>query len=207
MQAFLDDELIAVDRPTLAGVLDAGRRAAQQRGRVIIEVKRNGLTVDGSELDQPADMPEPGTEFRLLTAEPRSLVRTTFLDVADLLPPARTRLAAAAEKLHTGELPEACEHLSEALSAFDTVRSVIEQGPALLGTGVDAIAPDGGVLGKLGRLTSDLEAVRSALLAQDWSTLADLLEGELSSASQEWEGVLRGLADALRPAAGTGGAR
>lgn len=201
MTVFLDDQPLAVARPTLAAVIDAGRLAAQARGRVVIEVQRDGRSVDGSELDNPPETPEPGAEFRLLTAEPHALVRTTFMDVADMLPPAADLLARAAVGLQTGRIQDACADLAEAVNTFETVRAVIQQGPGLLGVGADELlAPAGGspVSEQVTVLTSHLEALKTALAAQDWSTLADVLEGDLSDDARAWAEILGRLAEAVR---------
>lgn len=212
MTVFLDDQPIDVARPTLAAVIDAGRLAAQERGRVVIEVKRNGRAVDGSELDDPPEIPEPGAEFRLISADPHALVRTTFLDVADMLPPAAELLTQAAVALQTGRVQDACADMTEALTAFETVRSVIQQGPGLLNLGADELLDPSGattpVSARLTVLTGHLEAVKTALIGQDWSGLADLLEGELGEDSREWGALLEQLSEAVRARSvrGAGGA-
>jgi hypothetical protein len=200
MEAFLDDQVLPVSRPTLAGVLDAARERAHAAGRVVIEVKRNGLPVDSHELDEPPESPEPSATFRLLSADAHALVRTTFMDVADMLPPAREALTRSAINLQTGKVQEACAELSDALEAFDTVRGVIQQGPALLGCGADELLSGGGasVTERLGVLSGHLESVRTALMAQDWAGLADLLEGELAEDAGEWGRVLGMMAEGVR---------
>jgi hypothetical protein len=208
MRVFLDEQPIQVDQPTLAAALSAGRAAADARSRVIVEVKLDGRPVSGPELDEPSQAPQPGSEVRLLTAEPRALVRTTLLDVADLLPQAREMQGQAARKFQAGQFQEAFADLTEALSVWDTVRQVVEQGPSLLGLSVMDLKLGGeSMVTRVEGLSVRLGAVRSALTSQDWSTLADCLEGDLDAAAEDWATLLRALADQIsqRPAPGRAG--
>ena len=223
MQVFVDDQPVLPPRPTLAAALAAGREAAHARGRVVVEAARDGKPIPDAELDSPTDEPFEG-EIRFVTAEPRTLVQTTLLDVADGMDELREIQIETAQLLQTGQYQDAFAQLSEAVGVWDTVRRVVEQGPALLNLSIESLrvhaaprpdapagaggAADAGqmVTAHIDALSRQLTDLKAALGARDWSSLADQLEGEMDDASRRWEAILRDIAAQLAAQAPGAGA-
>lgn len=212
MRVFLDDRPLSVPRPTLAAAMAAGRSAAEQKHRVIVEAKLNGVAVHDDQLENPPDTDLGDGELRFLTADPSALVATTMHEIADALDAARGTQEAAARAFQRGELSDAFAQLSGALGVWDAVRQGVEQGPALLGRKLSDLRvqtePDGtpeSVEMHLGELAARLGGLRTALQAQDWSTIADELEGEFVPAARRWSGILRELARQCSVGGGGGG--
>lgn len=202
MKVFLDQSELALERPSMASALVAARDAAQQAGRVIIEVKLDGLPVADAQLEDPSEQPLSAGRLDFVTTDPRALVRTTLLDVADALALTRDQQLKAAEALQAGEFKDAFAQLNEVVNIWSHVRRVISEGPALLGLSVDQIDENRGgtdLSQGVDRLNTALTELRTSLQSQDWSTLADLLSGELDDLAARWDTLLRTTADQFAP--------
>ena len=196
MRVFVDEQPVQVPRPTLAAAMEAGRSAAAARQRVIVEAKLDGVTLPDADLDQPSESPLGDADVRFVTAEPRALVRLSFLDTREALEAVTQTQGAAATDLQSGRMSEGLKRIGHALEVWDAVRRVAHEGPALLGVGGDAVIVDGRTLAsRASDLAGCLGQVKGALSAQDWSFLADLMEGELTDAARAWRAVLADLAE------------
>ena len=206
MKTFLDDQPVEVDRPTLAAAISAGVARAEGSGRIVVEIHADGRRLGDDELDPPSDEEAGLGEVRLVSAEPRSLVRVTLFDAADALEQIAGDHVEAARLIHQGELPAALERLGFIVQVWQAVRDAVEKGPALLGVGLDSLdLGDADLPGSATDLAADLERLKSGLARQDWSEVGDLLEFDLVEQASRWRGLLRALADGLA-AAGTGDA-
>jgi hypothetical protein len=197
VEAFLDGQPIVIGRPTLAAALAAGVEAAEARGRIIVEAVADGRPLDDNALDQPSDSPGDVREVRLVSAEPRALVRVTFLDAADALDDAKNDQARAAEMVQVGHLSEAMKPLQSALATWQTVRDVVDRGSAVLKIDLKNPGVAGGVSveDRTSELLSRLNEIKSAITREDWSALSDILAYDLGEQIDAWKGMLRGLAD------------
>jgi len=188
MRVLLDDAELAVDRQTLAGALEAGLAAVEAGGRVLIEAKLDGKAIPDDELANPTETVLEGDELRLVSANPRALVRTSLFDARDALDDALERQVKAADLILTGRSSEALDALSEALQIWQAVRDVVSQGSALIEQALGA--SDGGFDQKVARLSELLREIKRCLNAQDWAALADLLEYDLLEEGEVWKALL-----------------
>lgn len=205
MQVFLDDHEVAVAASSLAEALRAGVAAAQARGRVVVEVKADGVAVGDEQLAQ-ADEPSSARELRLISADPRALVRVTLLDAVDALDEAKRRQDAAAELIQTGETQGALEHLREVISLWQLVQGTLDKSAELLGLKLDTIAINVDGPDKTGRVAEEVEGLKTSLAGvkrtlsqQDWAGLSDVLAYELNTRVERWQRMLRSLADHVQP--------
>lgn len=197
MRVFLDDAELTVPEPTLTAVLAAGSAASEARGRIVVEVWADGEPAPDEDLAQPPDRAPYAGEVRLITAEPRALVRSVLFDVADALEATRDTQRRAADLIQVGETGKGLHELGEALRSWDTVRRAVEEGAALLGMSVnsdESSAIDGSLVEELGRT---LTSVKQALSREDWALLSDLLMYDLEEQAQRWETELRRLAERI----------
>jgi hypothetical protein len=214
MRLLLDNQPIPCDRPTLAAALDAGRAAAQLRGRVIIEVSLDGQPVTDKALDAPEALDLPDAEVRLISADAGALVRSTLLEVADSMHAARHDQAAAAHALQLGKIEDAFQHIAAALGAWESVREVVVNGAALLNIPLDTLrvrvapasdgpdpAPTGkpgaelAVAGAVESLTRHLQELKRAMQDRDWTGLADVLAYDMQDLAETWRSILLALAE------------
>ncbi len=206
MNVYLDDEPLRVEPPTLARAIQVARDTADARGRVVIEVKGDGVTVPGDLLDSPPDNDAGFGELRMLSTPPGPFVRETLLEARTVLEDAVRAQDQAAELVQAGTLGASLEPLHKALQCWSVVRDVVEQSQALLGESAGSVSfqgPRGTTTGEdcIARLSVALRDVRSALEQSDWSALSDALAYDLGELSGDWRSMLEALGDRATPGA------
>ncbi len=194
MRVYLDDTEIQIEHETLASAISAGTAASEAKGRIIVEVWADGAPAPDEDLATPPDASPYAEEIKLISAEPKALVRTVLLDVSDALTGTRDTQREAADHLQTGETGPALHRLGEALQTWETVRRAVDEGCALLDlptTGDGAAGLDGALVNDL---ADKLTALRDALGREDWSVLSDLLAYDLDEHVDRWQAELQRLA-------------
>lgn len=205
MQTFLDNKPLSQEHPTFAAALQAAADEAARAGRVIVEALLDGSAVADDILERPPHEPL-GTELRLISVEPRSLVRVTLMDAADALESAKQDQQRSAELIQSGKVEESLAPLSAAIQTWQAVRDAVEKSAALLRIPLDSIALPGGASGTdtlielIGALSGRLEEVKRSLAAEDWSALADVLAYDLAEQADRWRLVLVSVSDSLKEA-------
>lgn len=203
MRLYLDGDAIAAETPGLAAALREGIALAERKGRIVVEATLDGRALTDEQLENPTDDPGAGEEVRLLSAEPKSLVRITLLDAADALEDAKTRQSQCAEKLHSGDIEGAMQTLAEAISVWQAVRDVVSRSADLLRLPLDGIKTlvdqqERPVGDHIASLTANLEELKRSVNAEDWSALADLLAYDLDEQADRWRELMHSLADHVK---------
>ncbi len=206
MRAYLDDQPLTIERPTLAAALSAAVAQAGSRGRIVVEAMAGGSRIPDEKLESPPEEEVAG-DVRFVSVEPRTMVRVTLMDAADALEQAKVNQLSCARLIQSGEVEQSLEPLGRAIETWRAVRDALEKSIELLGTaGVSAAdAASGPGVDDLSALVQSLwgrlEEVRRSLSAQDWSALADALSYEMNDQVEQWKSTLRGMAENLRPRA------
>ena len=203
MNVFLDDKPLTA-QPTFAAALRTAVDEAARSGRVVVEATLDGDAIADGVLENP---PEEalGTELRLVSVEPKVLVRATLLDAADALETVVRDQRKSAEFIHQGKVEEAMPPLSAAIQTWQVVRETVEKGAALVQVPLDSVKFRGGASGAdrlldlIATLTTGLEEVKRSLAAEDWSGLADVLAYDMCEQAEKWGGTLRSLSASLEP--------
>lgn len=195
MQVLLDGNPVPVARPTLADAIATCAEDAKSRGRIIVEVKADGVIIAGDKLGNPSREPSTIKELRLLSAEPRALVRHTILEAVGALENARSDQAKAAEQIQSGNTEQALGTLQTAMVTWQAVRDVVEQSAGVLGLDLETLTLPGveeGVTFKTAtqELLKHLKELRGALDQQDWSALSDIVGYDLDAQAGVWKGLL-----------------
>ncbi len=205
MRAYLDDQPLAIERPTLAAALSAAVAQAGSRGRIVVEAISGGARIPDETLQAPPEDELPG-DVRFLSVEPRTLVRVTLMDAADALDQAKANQLACARLIQSGEVEQSLDPLGRAIETWRAVRDALERSMETLGDRPQGQGPDAGpgvddLAALVQSLWTRLEEVRRSLSAQDWSALADALSYEMSDQVEQWKSTLRAMAENLRPRA------
>ncbi len=202
MHVLLDGEEIRIEKPTIAAALEAAKRAAEGRKRVVIEASMDGKPIADAWLECPPCEPRPGAEIRFVSADPLSLVRVTFLEIAEELKGAIGHQEAAAKAVQTGRLDEAMPRVSAALGVWQNVREGVINGATLLGMDLGTMparTPGGGAEETVGQhiesLAKALGELKRAIGASDWPGVADVLAYDLGDQAKSWQVVMNALAD------------
>jgi len=200
MKATLDGQELVLARPSLAAALEAGASQARDRGRIVIEVMMNGQSLEGDALDNASDEPSADARVDMTTADPASLVRVTLFDAADAMEGSRDEHEACAEMIHRGDVAQAMGLLGQLLATWQAVREAIIQGGAAMGQPLDSFATQGALEARTEVLSRQLDALKQAVADDDLSTVADILEEDLSDEAGRWAKALRLIAEAMKDA-------
>ena len=199
MQVLLDGLPLSVARPSLANAIQTAAADAQKRGRIIVEVKADGVVLSSDELGQPSDDPSTYSEVRLLSADPRELVRQTVLDAVEALESVRTEQANAMAQVQTGDVGGALQTLQGAFVTWQAARDVVARGAALLGIDLETVKLPGidedvTFQSATTSLMSHLSGLKEALNEQDWSALSDIVGFDLDADATTWHALLKAFA-------------
>jgi hypothetical protein len=204
MKAFLDGAELKLTSPTLRVALDMARADAEASRRIIVEATINGEPCRNDWLESPPETEMLDAEVRFITAEPTSLVSTTFSELADVLVSAKAAQIEVCEALRTGRYDEAFTQLEEIVGVWEMVRRGVEEGTRLVGLPLEHFLVSAGttpngerdtrvelLTGHVGRLVDLLSDLKAAVQSRDWSGLADLLGHDLVDAADAWRRILK----------------
>ncbi len=204
MRAYLDDVPLELGGQTLTDAVVAGKRAADEQGRMIIEVWADGEPAPEADLSEPPDFVPYASEVRFVSVEPAGLVRAAMEEAAVNLEQIRQPQKDAAAALARGETAAAMGHVSVALQAWESVRRAVQDGSSALGVSPAGLlsSPDAEEVcaTAIDDLLSALQEVQRAIKAQDVATLADTLEYDLDDLAETWSGLLTEMAGGLASA-------
>ncbi|MGQ0628942.1 MAG: hypothetical protein ACT4PL_12690 [Phycisphaerales bacterium] len=198
LAVYLDD--IPINAPSPAAGFQMAADRARNAGRLIVEATLNGAPAPEEVLD--GDLPAEG-ELRLTSADPGQLVGAVLRSAAAELEGASTAQRDAAIDLGRGDLAEAVNRLGTITAAWDKVQRAAVQGSAVLescGRPQEAAAMHAALAPCSTGLAKHLVELRRALGTEDWSALADVLEGDLEDSVAQWQEVLLACADGAQAA-------
>lgn len=207
MKAFLDGAELKLPSPTLRVALSLARESAEASRRVIVEATIDGEPCRNDWLESPPETEMPNAEVRFVSAEPTSLVSTTFSELADVLLSAKTAQIEVCEDLRGGRYDKAFTQLEEIVGVWEMVRRGVEEGTRLVGLPLEHFLVSAGttpagerdsrvelLTGHVGRLVDLLADLKSAVQSKDWAGLADLLGHDLVDAADSWRRILKDMA-------------
>ena len=194
MRLYLDNALLSGISPqNLSEALNAARPKAAAKGRIIVEVWTDGARVDDAVLAAISD--ETGLEadeVRLVTEDPKDVVRQALSDTADSLDAMRDVHLVASGRIQSGKPEDAVELVGQIATVWDGVRRTLDEGGKLLGVRFESMD---GASEAIRSLTLRLSAMAHAIDRKDWVTLSDDLEEGLPEEAARWSALLRTLAD------------
>ena len=200
MKVFLDDTEVAAPDATLGAALDACRREAEGKGRMIVEVWADGERTPDDDLAEPPTFSPYADEIRMVSADPRALVAHTLLEASDVLGEMAERQRRIAADLQVGKTTDALGGLGDVLTVWDGARRAVVEGSAILGGDPLSLLPEdkrAGYTEATERLTSALTELLDLMRAGDLTGVADILEGELADEAPQWQDILSALADSV----------
>lgn len=198
MKATLDGTSIQVDPPTLAAAIAAGAKAAESQGRIIVEVKADGVALASEALSNPSVEPGECRDVAMISADPRALVRVSLLDGVEALVSLKPLHGAVADALSAGNLQLGLDQLREVLNTWQALQNLLEHSRALLGVDLATVAlPEGeaGFDARAAEFVAYTRAIRDAVSNQDWSALSDTVGYDLDAAADAWSILLQSLAN------------
>jgi hypothetical protein len=195
-----DSELPMAIVPACWGELLTGlEQSANQRGEVVTAVRFDG--VDEPTFGQPAQSARALNDVALIELETAT--------PADLLDDALEQGALAAEALSTaaGEIGTAFRgtdvaganlRMSEFANGILSIVWILNTAAAARGVSLALMESNGRAMSaQLSELTGQLIAIVEAQQAEDWLTVADILEYDFKPALRAWQPVFEGLRPAI----------
>lgn len=198
MKATLDGTSIQVEPPTLAAAIAAGAKAAESQGRIIVEVKADGVSLPSEALSNPSVAPGACQDVVMISADPRALVRVSLLDGVEALASLKPLHGAVADALAAGNLQLALDQLREVLNTWQALQNLLEHSRALLAVDLSTVPlPEGepSFDERAAQFVTFTRAIRDAVSNQDWSALSDTVGYDLDAAADAWAILLRSLAN------------
>ncbi len=195
MDVYLDNELVKTDKSTLGEILDTMRDKLAPDGRIVVEVRVDGVTLGGGELDSRRDEDIDCQELQLITADPYELTMQTLGDVKSVLNDALGLQKKAAGLLRADTAGEALDSVRDALAIWTQVQQSVSNSAAMVDVSLDELMVNDRAASKIVRELADLLGeLREQLTSNDWIGLADTLEYPFTEAVDVW----RELIDVLR---------
>ncbi|MCL4220172.1 MAG: hypothetical protein KJZ65_02260 [Phycisphaerales bacterium] len=202
MKVYLDEQMLSEGPQSVAGAIEAGRLAAEARGRMVIEVHADGQPLASELLDNPPEHEAGIVELKMISTPPGPFIRTTLLDAIELLGPIERDQGQAVKLLHAGHIEEAFEPLQRALLSWSILRDLVDKSAQLGLTDPSRVIVQGEAWATAragGEFIADLALhlgeVKRTLEIQDFTALADVLEGDLAVDARGWGHFLRAMAD------------
>jgi len=191
MAVYLDDQASELGGPTLGAVIDAAKADLDATGRIVVEVRVDGESLTGSQLDARWDDAVANREVKLYTADPASLAIEPLEQVRDRLGDAHTLQADAADLLQQDRGAEAFAKVAEAMSVWQQAQQTVSQSARLLRLDLDNLAVEGRTVPELTDQTlAQLQQLKALLESGDPVGLADALAYEWPELTTRWEAMI-----------------
>jgi hypothetical protein len=202
MRAYLDDQPLELEETTLTAAVVAGKREADAKGRMIIEVWADGEKAPAEDLASPPERAPYAEEVRFVSVEPRALVAEALAEAAENLEAVREPQREAAAALARGETAEAMGLVGSCLKAWESARKSIQEGAGVLGVTPARLAGPGAseerCAAAIDDLLSALREVQRSIRDQDVASLGDVLEYDLDELAETWIELLVEMAEHVR---------
>lgn len=191
MRVLLDGELLNDRSPaTVCEALNAASGLTNKQGRMIIEVKVDGIVWDDRKIDAEMSNMTTAGEVNLQSCNALEMVSTTFRDAAEALKMADSLQREAAELIQGDRRDAAMEPLSEAIKIWQYVEKAVllgleYSGGAKVNPGLEAEISDA-----IKHLNRHLTCIRDALQSDDPIGISDTLLYDLPEVVQQWRSML-----------------
>ncbi len=199
VKVYLDNELIPDAGDSLRDALGIAVAKSDTAGRVIVEAVADGVAVPGDHLADPPERAPYAGELRLVSVEPRSLVRDAFQEAGKALMEMRSTQRKIAESIHAGDTASAMNNLQDVVSTWSSTKTATEDGCSLLGLSPDEFFSTEPTSGQspFNCLLECLGELKRAVATEDWPAIADTLEFELTEQAEDWSAKLESAAARL----------
>lgn len=186
----IDDQPSTLSVTSMRELLAAVSHELAPSGRVVVEVKVDGTSITGPELDD--DQPTADTsDIRVYSAKPSDLVVGILEEVRGQLSASQEMQQKAAEHLQQDEPGQAMELVKESINAWLQAQQAVGQSAQLLQLDLQAIRiGDQSVIERMNELIASLTELKDIVVANDFVTLADALQYEWPDITDRWDGAL-----------------
>ncbi len=195
MEIFVDDQPLAGDLPedaTIRQALDLAVARAQADGRIIAEVRRDGVTLDTNDLDNALSQPARDcARLDFTTGSAADLTSQALMQAKGMLQELDDARNEAVDKLNQGQVSDAMAKLGPFFDSWRQAYEVVLQSAQLLRIDLTAETVEGTPVAEvLGEFAEQLRQLKEALEAQDHVTVADILTYEVDETNRRLTGLI-----------------
>lgn len=183
----IDDQPSTLSAGSMRELLAEVSNELAPSGRVVVEVRVDGLSITGPELDD--DQPtQPESDIRVYSAEPSDLVVGILEEVRTGLADASKMQTQAADHLQQDDPAKAMELVKESINAWLQAQQAVGQSAQLLQLDLQEIKVNGqAVIERMNELIASLTELKDTVVANDFVTLADALQYEWPEITERWD--------------------
>ena len=198
MQIWIDNTQQS-DATDLGDALEQARIHAESSGRLIIDILVDGQpATDELFEDQPEGL-ETINELRFTTADTSALISETAHTAIESIELLKADQEAGAQQIRAGELEDAMQTLQAIMEGWLAMRDVVDQIAQIAQIDI-ATVNVGDEIGSdiVQSLSNALAEVRETLQNEDWSSLGDVIEYDLSELAGKWANLLQSLIQSVQ---------
>ncbi len=199
MLVYLDEGAFAArvqPECTIRGLLDEVRAALQGTGRMVMNIRADGLEIADADYDATLGK-SVGTfaRYDFTSADPREVVAAAMAEALDLLARADVERTRAIELFTKGTANAAMEHLGNCCRAWHQVHQALSNAIGLLHIDAEALVlPTGALVTSLNSIQQQFNEMRTALQAQDFVLVSDILQYEFDAVLGNWKDAIHAVA-------------
>lgn len=189
MPVLIDDQTVPLTGSNLRELLASARQHLADTGRVVVEVKLDGESITGADLESESPTPEQ-SEVRVYTAKPGELAVGVLEQVREQLHAASKMQEEAADLLQQDEQSKALELIRTSIDGWLQSQQAVAQTAELLHVDLSKVEVDGEddtVVMRMQELIQRLVELKDLIQANDFVSLADALAYEWPQITENWD--------------------
>lgn len=191
MPVFVDDKPVDLAGVNLAAMLESARGRLRDSGRVVVDVRLDGVALDGEELDRRMDEFVGDGELCLHTADPRDLSRSTLEMLLAQFDEVACNQKEIADLINRDELSEAMTRFADVMEKWRQSQEAIRNAAGLVEIDLGGLDVEGGTaIRVIEQVIERLKTMRDAIEARDFVGLADVLSYEGPDLVERWQKLI-----------------
>lgn len=193
MNIWIDEHQIT-DAPDLDTALEQARVHAESQGRLIVDILVDGEPATDAFFDEDSASLPPINELRFTTANTTDMVNETLQTTVESIELLKADQAAGVQQLREGNIADSMESMRAIMEGWQAIRDIVDQIAQI--TNIDIFKLQAG--DKTGSelvesLSKSLAEVRETLNTEDWSSLGDIIEYDLTELADQWSTLLEAM--------------
>ena len=202
MRVFLDNAPLD-SQPHSGSLADALAAVQSEAGsRLIVEVHADGAPVPADHLTDPPETSPYCDELTCVSADRAAIVRVSLGEAADLLGSMGEQYPKIVEMLQVGQTQEGLPALADVFNVWQQVEQTVQTASRVDGVTFAPAAGDDSTQQLLdtagGELAGMCRDLKDAVVAGDFTTVADAIEYDLAQLNLDWQRLLNQLAERTR---------
>ncbi len=193
MQIWIDNTQLN-DAPDLSAALDLAREHAESAGRLIVDILVDGQPAPDSIFEEDSPDHSSINEMRFTTADIKALIVESAQTAIDSIELLKSDQDAGVEQIRSGEIADSMETMRSIMEGWQAVRDIVDQIAQLAGIDIPSFSVGADTGAQIVQSLSDaLSEVRETLQNEDWSSLGDVIEYDLTEQAAKWSSLLSAL--------------